>query len=66
MDGIRINEVSLFLGKIPGRKQQGFYFAEGTSLIPVAYISEANLPEAKRLWDKMLEPIAMRETKKCQ
>lgn len=56
MDGLRINSgVTLFLGKIPLRKQECFYFAEGTSLIPVAYVSEKNLAEAKRLWGRLLE-----------
>ena len=58
MDGIKMNDVSLFLGKIPNRKQECFYFAEGTSLYPIAYVSKANLPEAKRLWGKMIREQA--------
>ena len=54
MNGLRANGVSLFLGKIPTRKQECFYFAEGTSLIPVAYIKKENLDEAKRLWAKFI------------
>ena len=54
MDGLKLNGITLFLGKIPVRKQECFYFAEGTSLIPVAYIPKALLPEAKRLWGKMI------------
>ena len=57
MEGLKINGTSLFLGKIPGRKQECFYFAEGTHLYPMAYISDKNLLEAKRLWGKMLEPL---------
>ena len=55
MDGLKINGVSLFLGKMPNRKQECFYFAEGTCLYPVAYIRKENLEEAHRLWGKMLE-----------
>jgi len=54
MDGIRINDITLFMGKFPNRKQECFYFAEGANLYPVAYISKENLEEAKRLWIKML------------
>ena len=57
MDGIKIGGIILFLGKIPYRKQECFYFAEGTNLYPVAYISEKNLPEAKRLWGTMISAI---------
>ncbi len=57
MEGLKINEISLFLGKMPGRKQECFYFVEGNHLYPVAYISEKNLLEAKRLWGTMLEPF---------
>ncbi len=53
MDGIKSNGVSLFLGKMLHRKQECFYFAEGTTLYPVAYINKRNLPEAKRLWGQM-------------
>ena len=57
MDGMKIKDVTLFLGKIPHRKQEGFYFAEGWNLYLVAYISEKNLPEAKRLWGKMIDAL---------
>lgn len=65
MDGLQIRgkDVSLFLGKLPNRKQECFYFAEGTVLIPVAYISEKNLPEAKRLWQMMLDAVNKTMTK---
>ena len=65
MDGLQIREqdIVLFLGKLPNRKQECFYFAEGTSLIPVAYISEKNLPEAKRLWQMMLDAVNKRTEK---
>lgn len=61
MDGLKLNGIALFLGKIPCRKQECFYFAEGTSLIPVAYISKALLPEAKRLWGIMISEEAGRD-----
>ena len=54
MDGIKLRDITLFLGRIPNRKQECFYFAEGNCLIPVAYIHKASLKEAKRLWGKML------------
>lgn len=57
MDGIRVYGVSLFLGKIPERKQECFYFAEGTTIYPVAYISKKSLPDAKRLWGKMVKDV---------
>ncbi len=60
---IRGTDVSLFLGKLPNRKQECFYFAEGTVLIPVAYISERDLPEAKRLWQMMLDAVDKTPTK---
>ena len=54
MDGIKVRGVTLFLGKIPNRKQECFYFAKGTCLYPVAYIRKENLEEAKRLWSQMV------------
>ena len=54
MNGLRRNNITLFLGKVPCRKQECFYFAEGTTLIPIAYISKTNLAEAKRLWGKFI------------
>ena len=53
MYGLKIGEITMFLGKIPNRKQWCFYFAEGTSLIPVAYVADKSLPEAQRLWAEM-------------
>ena len=54
MDGLTINKISFFLGKIPGRKQECFYFVEGTNSIPVAYINKQNIAEARRLWGKLI------------
>lgn len=50
MDGLKRGGVTLFLGKLPHRKQECFYFAEGATLTPAAYVSERDLPEVKRLW----------------
>ena len=57
MDGIKLNGVALFLGEIPGRKQECFYFVEGAVEYPVAYISKQNLADAKRLWGKFTEGL---------
>ncbi len=57
MEGIRMNGVTLFLGKVPNRKQHCFYFDEGNVCYPVAYISAKNLPEAQRLWAKFIGSI---------
>lgn len=57
MDGIKINGVSLFLGKIPTRKQHGLYFVEGSQQLVIAYIKDKDLQEAERLWGKMLSGI---------
>lgn len=54
MDGIRINGVGLFLDKIPTRKQECFYFSEGTKVYPVAYVRKEILEDAKRLWGKLI------------
>jgi len=54
MNGFSANGVKLFLGKVPGRKQECFYFEEGATCYPVAYISKQSLLEAKRLWAKLL------------
>ena len=55
MDGMKnsINGVTLFLGRIPGRKQMCFYFAEGNSITVAAYVSAANEKAAVRLWKKL-------------
>ena len=58
MDGLKINDITLYLGKFPNRKQECFYFAEGTCLYPVAYVSKSNLTEAKRLWGSLLKSAA--------
>jgi len=55
MDGLKRNDVSLFLGKLPYRKQECFFFVEGTCAYPIAYIRKENLEQAKRLWGKMIE-----------
>lgn len=50
MNGLQIHGVTLFLGKIQGRKQECFYFMEGNTQYPVAYIRRECLADAKRLW----------------
>jgi len=54
MNGMEINGVSLFLGKIPNRKRECFYFTEGPVMYPVAYVSKTTAEIAKKLWGKML------------
>ena len=54
MDGLRINGITLYLGKLPDRKQECFYFEEGAVITPVAYIREELLEDTQRLWSKML------------
>ena len=56
--------MNVFLGKVPNRKQECFYFAEGAYLYPVAYISKQNLPEAKRLWGEMIGSNPEKEVKR--
>ena len=63
MDGIKINEITLFLGKIPNRKQECFYFAEGTNLIPVAYVHKDLIEEAHRLWGNMINALKTKKQK---
>lgn len=60
MDGLKLEGITLFLGKLPFRKQECFYFAEGIMVIPVAYVSEKRLPEAKRLWGIMLSGVKVK------
>ena len=56
------NKVKLFIGKLPGRKQECFYFVENeTSIFPIAYISSRNLAEIKRLWNELIQGIPMRK-----
>lgn len=57
MDGLTIKDVTLFLGKLPDREQECFYFVEGSILYPVAYVSKQHLPNAKRLWGKMIDNL---------
>ena len=57
MNGLKINDVALFIGKLPGRKQNCFYFSEGSKLLPIAYIKDKYMPEVERLWNKMLEKV---------
>ncbi|KKL71302.1 hypothetical protein LCGC14_2096220, partial [marine sediment metagenome] len=59
MDGLKVKDITLFLGKLPTRKQSCFYFTEGAICIPVAYISKKNLPEAERLWGAMLKCLPL-------
>lgn len=54
MDGLKIGEVTLFLGKLPNRKQQCFYFEEGSTIYPVAYVAEKHLAHAQIYWERML------------
>ena len=54
MDGIKIGDVSLFLGHIPARKSLCFYFLKGTCMYPVAYvIGDENIKYATELWQEM-------------
>uniref|UniRef100_A0A6M3KW17 Uncharacterized protein n=1 Tax=viral metagenome TaxID=1070528 RepID=A0A6M3KW17_9ZZZZ len=57
MDGLKFlrTNIILFLGRLPGRKQECFYFEEDGVIYPIAYISSRNLKEAQRLWTKLLE-----------
>ena len=55
MDGIKLNGITLFVGKIPNRKQQAFYFDDGAKLYPMAYITEDKLDMTQMLWQKMLD-----------
>jgi hypothetical protein len=57
VNGIEINGVTLFLGSLPGRKQACFYFAEGSVIYGLGFVSAKNVPQAERLWEKMLEGI---------
>lgn len=64
MDGLKRNGITLFLGKIPSRKQECFYFLEGTTLYPVAYIRKELLTDIKRLWAIMLEGLEIKDERK--
>ncbi len=57
MDGLKVNGVTLSLGKIPGRKQECFYFIEGTMIYPIAYVRKELLADAKRLFRRMIATI---------
>lgn len=57
MNGIRIGDVALFIGKLPYRKQECFYFEKENTVIPVAYIKEDRLSEARELWEEMISKI---------
>lgn len=57
MEGIKINGVSLYIGKIPGRKQNCFYFQEGNVIYPVAYIKDRHMKDAEYYWNKMLDGV---------
>lgn len=57
MNGIEIKGVTLFLAKIPKRKGLCFYFQEGNSIYPVAYVSDKLEPVAIDKWNKMIEGL---------
>ena len=61
MNGMKIGEVTLFVGKLPNRKQECFYFEKDGTLYPVAYISEEALPRVKQLWAKMVDALPERK-----
>ena len=61
MNGISINGVTLFLGKIPGRRQACFYFLEDGSIHPASFVSSKHLIMTHRLWAKMLREKAPEE-----
>ena len=55
------NKVKLFIGRLPGRKQECFYFVENeTSIFPIAYINNRNLEETKRLWNELIQGLPLR------
>lgn len=51
--------VKLGIGKLPGRKQECFYFTEDEDRVitPIAYIRKGNLVLAKKLWDELTEDV---------
>lgn len=53
-------QVKLTIGRLPGRKQECFYFTEKNDQIiwPIAYISERNLAVAERLWNALLKGLS--------
>lgn len=55
MDGIKINNVSLFIGKIPTRKQECFYFVDKNGMWPAGYIRAEYLEKTKELWQEMFK-----------
>jgi len=58
MDGIKINGVTLFLGKLPYRKQACFYFTkDGSNLWPAAYVRADILEDVEELWSEMMEGL---------
>ena len=57
MDGIKINGVTLFIGKLPGRKQECFYFQIASRIWPVAYIRSEHIEQATDFWTQMLRGI---------
>ena len=61
MNGIKIKDVTLYLGQLPNRKQECFYFAEVNILYPVAYVKKEHLEDAKRLWGKMVGTLPWEE-----
>lgn len=54
MNGLKINNITLFVGYLPNRKQACFYFQDGASIYPVAYIKKERMAQTVRLWETML------------
>ena len=57
MDGIRINDVTLYLSKVPYRQGMAFVFQDGCNLIPVAYVSKSNEALAREYWQRFLDSM---------
>ena len=55
MDGLRKNDVALFLTKIPYRKGLAFCFSDGNGIYPVAYVSKKLEKMAIEKWEKMIK-----------
>ena len=60
MNGLSANGVSVFLGKIPGRKQECLYFETDGIIWPVGYIPPRYLKDAKRLWARFIGDSELR------
>lgn len=55
MDGIIIGNTTLFLGKLPRRKQECFYILENHVIYPIAYIKNTELSKMKEFWAKLID-----------